>query len=84
MGSNENVPLKVILPYFYTIIVSSLQTRSEVRDFQRNSLKKNYTAKWLLLEVNTSENYPMKRAMNYIVENKDINISHAVIKFCVS
>ena len=45
---------------------------------------KNYVAEKFWPKVNLRINYPLKRAMNHIVENENLNISDEILKFCFS
>ena len=45
---------------------------------------KNYVVERFWPEVNMRINYPLKRAMNHIVENRDLDISDEILKFCFS
>ena len=45
---------------------------------------KNYLAERFWPKVNMRINYPVKRAMNHIIENEDLDISDEILKFCFS
>ena len=52
--------------------------------YKQTRSTKNYVAERFWPEVNMRINYPLKRVMNHIVKNEDLDISDKILKICFS
>ena len=72
------------LVIFVQQLLSVYRNDRSRESYKKTRSTKNYVAERFWPEVNMRINYPLKRAMNHIVENRDLDISDEILKFCFS
>ena len=65
-------------------LLSDYRNDETRKSYKQTRSTKNYVAERFWLEDNLRINYPLKRAMNHIAENENLNISEEILKFCFS
>ena len=75
---------KFCLTLFVQKLLSYYTGNKERALFIKTPLTRNYVAVKIWPEVNSRENYPIKLAMNDIVERNNIDVLDPVMKHCIS
>ena len=65
----------------FNLVIFVQQSLSVYRNDEKRRSTKSYVAQRFWPEVNMRINYPLKRAMNHIVKNEDLDISDKILKF---
>ena len=72
------------LVIFVQQLLSDYRNDETRKSYKQTRSTKNNVAERFWLEDNLRINYPLKRAMNHIVENENLNIPDEILKFCFS
>ena len=72
------------LVIFVQQLLSVYRNDESRESYKQTRSTKNYVAERFWPEVNIRIDYSLKRTMNHIVENEDLDISDEIFKFCFS